>query len=75
LGRYLRNNGQKPGTWKPLIDAGRVSATFACPKCGEIIFLTDHQIEEGGIITPLVICRTEGCGFHENIILEGWIFI
>jgi predicted RNA-binding Zn-ribbon protein involved in translation (DUF1610 family) len=74
MASYLRNNGHAPGSWKPLVDSGKMSASFACPKCGKVELLTNHQIGKGGVVTPSVVCQTEGCNFHENIILEGWLF-
>lgn len=62
-----------PGTWKPLErSGGEMSATFTCPKCGTYGDLVDHEIRGDGVVTPSVICPTN-CGFHDNIVLEGWI--
>jgi len=72
MASYLRNNGHTPGSWKPLVDSGKMSASFACPKCGKVGLLIDHEISKEGVVTPSVVCITGD--FHENITLEGWLF-
>lgn len=71
---YPKNNGHKPGTWKSLVDSGKMSASFTCPKCGKVGLLVDHQIGKDGVVTPSVMCLTDNCDFHEDITLEGWLF-
>ena len=73
--KYPRNNGYTPGSWKPLVNAGRMSASFACPVCQKIALLFEYQIGRYGIgiVTPEFICPN-GCGFHDNLALEGWFY-
>lgn len=66
---YPHDDDYVPGTWKALETQGGKSATFACPDCGLVGLLTDHEIGEDGAVNPSVACE---CGFHEWIKLEGW---
>jgi hypothetical protein len=43
---------------------------ISCPK-GHIGLL-DHAIDEHGVVTPSVVCMTQGCDFHQEVVLEGW---
>ena len=72
MAAYPRNNGNKPGTWKPMVDAGIMSATFVCPKCGKITPLTGSIIDGGGAVNPDFVCPS--FDFRESIVLEGWPF-
>lgn len=61
-----------PLTWRKLkLANGRISATIICPNkhYGALI---NHEILEDGTVQPSVVCPIQGCGFHDNIKLEGW---
>lgn len=49
--------------------SGRVC--IKCPKC-ERIGMLDHNVADGGTVTPSLDCPAEGCSFHEFVRLEGW---
>jgi hypothetical protein len=59
----------RPGTWWP---AG-TAAQYMCPH-GHTLFLVPdvHTIRPNGDVTPSVVCKAEGCSFHDWITLEGW---
>jgi len=59
--------------WSPLYDKYNniISAGFKCPTCGVKAYLTDHEVDASGKVTPSVECPLE-CGFHEHVVLEGW---
>lgn len=63
-----------PGTWKELLCPDRVSATITCPHCGAYGSIDEHFISNIGEVTPSVICPNE-CGFHDVVVLEGWLGI
>lgn len=66
-----------PGTWKPIEEMespgleSAPTATFACPKCGVVGTLDEHEIRGDGTVTPSVVCPND-CGFHDMVVLEGW---
>lgn len=68
---YRFSQDYEPGTWKGLQTERGRKASFTCPNCGELGSLSDHDINDKGIVTPSVVCSYE-CGFHEMIRLEGW---
>lgn len=72
MSSYPKNNGFKPGTWKALVDAGRMSASFVCPKCGAINPLTKYAIACDGSLSPKFSCVN--LDFTDDVNLEGWIF-
>lgn len=55
------------GTWWRDAD-GRF---FASCQNGHINSLADHEVAEGGIVTPSVQCPHVDCGFHDHVVLEG----
>jgi predicted RNA-binding Zn-ribbon protein involved in translation (DUF1610 family) len=59
------------GTWKELETEDKTSASFACPGCGEVGTLEDHEILGDGTVEPSVDCPA-ACGFHDMVTLEGW---
>lgn len=59
------------GTWN-LWTTGKKRVLFACPKCSEVGLL-DHDIADDGKVSPSVQCTKLGCGFHDDVILEGWV--
>lgn len=63
--------GRGAGKWWPCQNGGARSATIGCPKCGRFAGLFDHTIAQDGKVTPSAVCPY-GCGWHENIVLEGW---
>jgi hypothetical protein len=67
-----QSNDYIPGTWKGLkIEAGR-SASLTCPECENLAVLIDHEIKADGSVNPSVVCPTDGCKFHEFVILKDW---
>ena len=71
--KFLYSSDYLPGTWKGLkLSEGGRSASFSCPNCGQLGSLTNHEIHKDGLVTPSVVCPTEGCTFHDYIQLEGW---
>lgn len=61
------------GTWWPLhVPSGVHKAAINCPSCHQTSYLIDHEIDEHGTVAPSVVCPTEGCTFHEHVVLEGW---
>jgi hypothetical protein len=60
----------KRGTWYPVIVDGKRTAKLVCPGCGIIANIDDHDIDHDGNVTPSILCD---CGYHENVILAGWL--
>jgi len=58
----------RKGTWHAY---GEI-VMAACPRCGRVAGLGGHSVSEGGVVSPSVVCPREGCGFHEDVVLEGW---
>jgi len=63
---------KNPGQWRGLKADGVRTAGLSCPDCGQVASLSHHKIDQDGIVTPSVVCPTEGCKFHEWIKLDGW---
>ncbi len=59
-----------PLVWYRLTGAAD-SLLATCAK-GHTANLSDHSVAQDGIVTPSVVCPTEGCHWHENVQLEGW---
>lgn len=60
-------------TWKGIkLNSGGRSATICCPGCGKLGSLLDFAIGDDGVVTPSITCPDEKCGFHENVVLNGW---
>jgi hypothetical protein len=70
-----RRGERARGTWKELHCPDKISASFICPECGTYGDLDEHDIGSDGLVTPSVECATEGCTWHDTIVLEGWIGI
>lgn len=49
----------------------RFKAEVTCSR-GHAITLRDHTIEQDGRVIPSIVCKTQGCDFHEVVRLEGW---
>lgn len=61
------------GTWHGGQKAGgKRTALVACPNCGKIASLSDHEIDNSGHVTPSVVCPQNSCEFHEMVVLDGW---
>ena len=60
------------GTWKQLHTDKGISATLTCPLCGVTGTLENLFIELDGKTDVSVDCITEGCDFHDVVILQGW---
>ncbi len=67
-----------PNTWRNWIDrdfarkADVHTACVTCPNCGNPMSLKEHTIAANGAVSPSLVCPTEGCQFHEFVILEEW---
>lgn len=61
-----------PGTWSPRIIEGKPTASLACPKCGDAGSLSTHDISATGVVQPSVGCNSDGCDFHDFVVLEDW---
>ena len=60
------------GIWRQCgTDSGK-TASLSCPGCGEVASLSNHKIDDQGIVTPSLVCPFDGCSFHEWVQLEGW---
>lgn len=68
---YVEGEDYDPGTWKYLKMKDSISASFTCPICHEPGTLSQHNIDDNGVVTPSVVCSYE-CNFHQNIRLLGW---
>lgn len=60
------------GGWHHVVLDGRATVVAYCPKCGVEGYLDDHRIAADGTVSPSVVCPREGCGFHDNVSLEGY---
>jgi hypothetical protein len=66
--------GENKGEYRPLIRGGEwIGAYLSCPRCGYVAGLGEHEISDDGVVSPSVICGGQGCDFHENIRLKGWM--
>jgi hypothetical protein len=46
---------------------------MACPGCGLVHGLSDHEIAPDGLVTPSVVCSDEpNCSFHAHVRLADW---
>jgi hypothetical protein len=34
--------------------------------------LSEHTINEEGVVVPSLVCPEDGCGWHEFVTLVGW---
>ena len=57
--------------WKRITLDGQETARVTCPECKHEAIL-DHEIAADGTVTPSLDCPTDGCGFHEHVVLAGW---
>ncbi len=60
------------GTWMRDVSRGDTAPWFACPDCGRITQMRDHTITDDGTVEASVGCSTDGCKFHEFVVLKGW---
>lgn len=60
IGWFMPTNGKKP--------------IICCPTCGGGLLGDDtpHEICENGDVNASVVCRHNGCDFHEFVNLVGW---
>ena len=63
----------EPCTWNYLVDKlhDAISASIVCPN-GHYGILTDHKIDDEGVVSPSVVCPIAGCNFHDYVVLKGW---
>lgn len=55
-----------PGEYRRVILDGNTTGRVACPVCGGIGSLDDHEIDEQGNVTPSLVCPHPPCPFHAN---------
>lgn len=62
-------------SWKPCHPStmDRFKAQMSCPR-GHGLVLKNHSIDSAGRVQPSVVCKTEGCDFHEYVRLKDWNF-
>jgi len=58
------------GRWLPKMRGNQETAVIKCPLCGEVIYLTDHMIDENGVVYPAVLCNH--CTWMAWMRLDGW---
>lgn len=63
----------EPCTWNYLVDRlhDKISASIVCPN-GHYSIITDHKIDDNGVVSPSVVCSIAGCNFHDHIVLKSW---
>lgn len=65
-----------PGTWIPITSSGELTAMLCCSNGHQgMLAHSDgpgHEISTEGVVSPSVVCTTEGCDFHELVTLVGW---
>ena len=71
LSRFDKDQGRF-GCWKGGTSDGKRTALVACPKCGNIASLSDHEIDADGTVRPSLVCPFDPCKFHDHVKLEGW---
>jgi hypothetical protein len=57
--------------WQKINADGKETARVKCPQCQQWATL-DHDIAANGAVYPSLICPTNGCGFHDVVMLAGW---
>ena len=62
--------GPAPLTWRPVKVDGVETARVVCSNGHEA--LLDHHVDIEGKVYPSVVCPTDGCNFHEHIVLLDW---
>lgn len=70
---YFGEGNPPPMHWKschPRTRA-RFKAHMTCSR-GHAIVLSGHSISSEGAVRPSVVCRTEGCDFHDWVELKDW---
>lgn len=60
------------GTWKTWTAKTRTIVIVACPDCGSLVSLVDHEILPDGTVHPHVDCPDILCAFHDRVKLVGW---
>ncbi len=58
-------------TAKPSWDQSKNTLLLKC-RCGRIGSLAEHDVDDDGRVFPSVVCMNDDCGFHEQVILDGW---
>jgi hypothetical protein len=60
------------GTWKTWTARTQTIVIVACPDCGGLVSLVDHEILPDGSVKPSVGCPDILCKFHADVRLVGW---
>lgn len=61
-----------PGSWsRGETWDKKKTGIITCPICGGAFSLSNHTINEFGLVSPSVVCPYN-CTFHEWIILDDW---
>lgn len=67
----LTHTWPRPGEWA-FVRKGP-TAYVACPRCGQSTSLSDHSINALGVVSPALLCPTDGCLWSVYAILAGWV--
>ena len=59
------------GTWY-LWKTGKRRVFLACPTCAGIVRIQLDDVNEDGTLVVPFACRRKGCGFDDQVQLEGW---
>lgn len=63
----------EPLTWQKVTELPSMArVVWAVCGNGHRAMLDDHVISADGSVTPSLVCPEPGCGWHENVKLEGW---
>lgn len=59
--------------WSAVKDGNdKRTALMRCPTCQRYCSLSDHDIDNVGMVLPSVVCGYDDCDFHDMVTLEGW---
>jgi hypothetical protein len=63
----------KPGEYRRAKDSDGKRCAVCCPSCGHRSSLGNkHEIAPDGSVSPSYVCTHDGCGFHENVVLDDY---
>jgi predicted RNA-binding Zn-ribbon protein involved in translation (DUF1610 family) len=68
---FSRWGTYRPARYKVIRSDEKQTALMACPECGKVFSLRDHQIDPNGVVSPSVVCAAN-CGFHDFVRLLNW---
>jgi hypothetical protein len=59
------------GTWY-LWKTGKAKVFLACPSCAGIVLIEIDDVNDDGTLVRAFKCRRRGCGFEDEVKLNGW---